>query len=132
VSVFRPSARATGPDGRAWEIYAYRIKLPERGPHGDSPLEYQIDPGAQAIGGVEWLVRGFLRLLLRVFVDVPVAAIRSLGSDEWTIEAVTFAAHGESMRWTTTREHRGQVLAQVEGSLSRGAIPHPRNATFRR
>jgi hypothetical protein len=74
-------------------------------------------------------VRGFFRLLVRVLVDVPIAAVRSLGSSEWTIEAVTFAAHAETMRWTTTGEYRGQVLAQVEGSLARGDTPHPRNAT---
>jgi hypothetical protein len=31
MSVFRPSARVTDPHGRAWEIYAFRMKLPERG-----------------------------------------------------------------------------------------------------
>jgi hypothetical protein len=32
VSVFRPAARATSPDGREWEIYAYRFQWqrPER------------------------------------------------------------------------------------------------------
>jgi hypothetical protein len=30
VSVFRPAARTTAPDGRVWEIYAYRIELPKR------------------------------------------------------------------------------------------------------
>jgi hypothetical protein len=128
VSVFRPSARATGPDGRAWEIYAYRIKLRERGPHGDSPLEYAINPEIQAIGGFEWLVRGCGRLLVRLFVDLPVAAVRSIGSTEWTIEAATFGAQPESLKWRTTSEYRGQVLAHVEGSLARGDHPRPRNA----
>jgi len=30
MSVFRPAARTTAPDGRAWEIYAYRIELPAK------------------------------------------------------------------------------------------------------
>ena len=32
MSVFRPAARVTSPDGREWEIYAYRIQWqrPER------------------------------------------------------------------------------------------------------
>ena len=30
MSVFRPAARTTGPDGRAWEIYAYRFRFPAR------------------------------------------------------------------------------------------------------
>ncbi len=37
MSVFSPAARVTDPDGREWEIYAYRIQLPPRG---------EIDPGA--------------------------------------------------------------------------------------
>lgn len=28
MSVFRPAARTTGPDGRAWEIYAFRFERP--------------------------------------------------------------------------------------------------------
>jgi hypothetical protein len=31
MSVFRPSARVTDPHGRACEISAFRMKLPERG-----------------------------------------------------------------------------------------------------
>jgi hypothetical protein len=32
VSVFRPAARVTSPDGREWELYAYRVQWqrPER------------------------------------------------------------------------------------------------------
>lgn len=28
MSVFRPAVRVTGPDGREWEIYEYRFRLP--------------------------------------------------------------------------------------------------------
>jgi hypothetical protein len=89
----------TAPDGREWEIYASKLKLPKR-------------------------TRGRLRRI----ASVPIVALRSLRSDEWTIEAVTFAAHRESMSWTTTAEYRGQVLAHVEGALARGDAPRPRNA----
>lgn len=30
MSVFRPVVRTTGPDGREWEIYAFRIEWPKR------------------------------------------------------------------------------------------------------
>jgi hypothetical protein len=30
MSSFRPAARTTGPDGREWEIYAHRFRLPKR------------------------------------------------------------------------------------------------------
>jgi hypothetical protein len=71
------------------------------------------------------------RLLVRL-VDAGVAGIRAVRSDEWTIEAITFMPQRQSMTWTTTTEHKGQVLAQVEGSLARGHPPGQlRNATYR-
>lgn len=130
MSVFRPAARVTAPDGREWEIYASKLVLRPRAPHADSTLEYSPSAEVRALGGLEWLLGGLVRLLVRVLVDVPVAAVRSLRSDEWTIEAVTFDPHRRSCVWTTTREFRGQVLAQVEGGLARGESPRPRNATF--
>jgi hypothetical protein len=102
VSVFRPSARVTGPDGRDWELYAYRMKLPDRRRR---------------------------RLLWRL-ADVPRAALAVRGSDEWTIEAITWHPHRTVYTWTTTGEFRGHVLAQVEGQLARGEVPTPRNATY--
>ena len=130
MSVFRPSARAHGPDGREWEIYAYRIELKPRGPHSGSDLEHGEHADPRAHGPLFWLFGGVARLLLRLFVDIPVAAVRALGSDRWTIEAISWAPYRLDYRWTTTREHRGQVLAQVEGGLARGESPRPRNAQF--
>ncbi|HVH51021.1 MAG TPA: hypothetical protein VM690_02665 [Gaiellaceae bacterium] len=78
MSRFRPAAQTTGPDGRAWEIYAYRARR----------------------------------------------------TNAWTIEAVTFGGHHERHHWRTKTEFRGQVLAQVEGSIARGDFPVPRNAVY--
>jgi hypothetical protein len=100
VSVFRPARRVTGPDGREWEIYAYRIRLPQR------------------------------RKLRRFPVDVAAAALRALRTNEWTIEAIAFIPR-ETCTWRTTTEHRGQVLALVEGHLARGHVPQRlANATY--
>jgi hypothetical protein len=106
VSVFRPARRVTAPDGREWEIYAFRIELPQRRSHG---------------------LRSLARVLLR---EWPRAALRALRSDGWTIEARTWDPYHARYRWRTTRELRGQVLAQVEGQLARGETPSPRNATY--
>ena len=133
MSVFAPAARVTDPHGRAWEIYAFKIKLPERPPHGDpageGSFDYRMDLLAQAFGVISWLIGGVVRLLVRLFVDLPVSAVKAYGSDEWTIEAVSWAPFESRCTWTTTSEYRGQVLAQVEGGLARGdTTPRPRNA----
>ena len=92
------------PDGRRWEIYAYKFRLPPR-----------RRPGVR-------------RFLHRLCIELPVAAVRASKSDEWTIEAVSWAPYPIGHKWSTTREFRGQVLAHVEGGLARGDTPRPRNA----
>ena len=100
MSLLRAAARVTGPDGREWEIYAYKLRVGRPRPK---------------------------RRLARV-----AAALRSLGRDEWTVDAVTYLPHETVYRWTTTGEFKGQVLAQVEGHLARGDVPqHLTNATYR-
>jgi hypothetical protein len=118
VSVFRPTARTSSPDGREWEIYAYRLQLPNRG-----------TPDPRSFGrGVTTRRRGRLRVLVRSLVDVPVAAVRALRTDEWIVEAISWAPYRASYKWSTTTVVRGQVLVLVEGALARGETPHPRNA----
>src|SRR5207302_10096764 len=109
--------------------YAVRIELPHRDGPGDSQLEYGT-PIPQMIGGLVWLVRGFVYLLFRLCVDVPRAALRARPSDAWTIEAVSWAPSKRTYTWKTTREHLGQSLAQIEGGLARGESPRPGNAQF--
>jgi hypothetical protein len=136
VSVFKPSARTTGPDGRSWEIYAYKIKVGDRDPFEPEPLfDDSVLYGTRGavlfapLEAVWWLLSLIPRMLIGLF-HVAVAAVRAVRSDVWTIEAVTFVPQRYSYAWTTTREYRGQVLAQVEGGLAQGDIPRPRNATF--
>jgi hypothetical protein len=92
VSVFRAAAKVTSPDGREWEIYAYRVRW-EKPPRR----------------------RDVWRSLI--------AAWRAARSDDWTVDAVSFLPRPTTLTWTTTTEHKGQVLAQVEGNLARGDIP---------
>ena len=118
MSVFRPSARVTGPDGSEWELYAYRIQRPRR-----RPLPHR--PGAR-----RRLLGDTRALLVRLLWDVPRAALAAVGSDDWTIEAVTWTPRRTSLGWRTTREYRGHVLAQVEGQLARGETPKPHHARY--
>lgn len=98
MSLFRPAAKVTSPDGRAWKIYAYRFR---------------------------WQRPRRLR-------DLPRALVVSLRS-EWTIDAVTYEPQETLHTWTTAAEHKGQVLAQVEGHLARGDVPlRLSNAVYRR
>jgi hypothetical protein len=116
VSVFRPDVRVTAPDGREWEIYAYKF-----------PVRRFEKAGADADATP---IRA-LRITLRRMRGLVVAVVRSLRSDAWTIEALTFLPQKQSYAWTTTREFRGQVLAQVEGRLAGGDVPSRlRNATY--
>jgi hypothetical protein len=64
--------------------------------------------------------------------DVPRALVAALRSEEWTIYAVAYLPRRRVCRWTTTREHTGHVLAQVEGHLARGDVPqHLTHAVYR-
>jgi hypothetical protein len=99
VSVFRPTVRLQDPDGRDREIYAYKLDL-DAGSGDGRPL----------------------RRAARATRSLAGSALRSLRSDEWTIEAVCYVPR-ESYRWRTTREFKGQVLARVEGNIARGHVP---------
>ena len=131
--MFRPSARVTDPHGREWEIYASKLTMPRRGAPDPTPVGLGI-PMARVEGitapidGLVYLLSFIPRLLLLLFVDLPVAAVRAIRSDTWTIDAISWAPFRASYTWTTTSEYRGQVLAQVEGGLARGDKPRPRNA----
>lgn len=135
MSVFRPAVRLTAPDGREWEIYAYKIAMGERAEWDTDVVDVEgvYSPAVAEfalLNAVVWLVMLVPRLLVRV-VDAGVAALGSLRSDEWTIEAITFMPQRQSYVWRTTSEYRGQVLAQVEGNLARGDVPQQlRNATY--
>jgi hypothetical protein len=135
VSVFRPSARVRSPDGREWEIYAYKIQVGDRAEWDTDVFDADVPnqpPAAELalVNAVVWIVMLVPRLLMRL-LDAAWAAVRSIGSDEWTVEAITFMPQRQSYIWRTTREYRGQVLAQVEGSLARGDPPaNLRNAVY--
>jgi hypothetical protein len=135
VSVFRPAARVTSPDGRAWEIYVYRLRLPHRGdtfdpglaeggavgPVGGSVVDMQLALGL--VDAVLWLLGLVPRLLLRVLWDVPRARLHALRTDEWTVEAVTWYPVHVSYTWTIGRVRRDAAVREVARQLRRGQIP---------
>ena len=101
MSVLRPAAKVTSPDGREWELYAYRVRWPKPARRRDA-----------------W--------------RSVAAALRAARGDEWTIDAIAYVPRETVYTWTATSEHKGQVLAQVEGHLARGDIPvHLANGVYR-
>jgi len=128
--------RVSAPDGTQWEIYAYKLQVGDRREWDTEVVDADVGMTTPAAAGallnaVIWILMLVPRLIVRL-CDVAVAAVRAAASDEWTIEAITFMPQRQSIAWTTTSEHKGQVLAQVEGSLARGHPPGQlRNATYR-
>ena len=122
MSVFRPAAKVTSPDGREWEIYAHKLKVAIPQPAAaDAPREPLLAR----------LLRFVPRLLARL-AHLAADAARAIRSDEWTVDAVSHMPRRTTYSWTTTTEYKGQVLAQVEGNLARGDIPQRlTNAVYR-
>jgi hypothetical protein len=116
------------PDGREWEIYAYALQLTRRGPVPQSVVGDVPSWQGSIVEGVIFLLAFIPRLLVRLFYDLPVAAVRAVRSGECLIEAVSWAPYPIRLRWAISKERKGQVLAQVEGQLARGERPMPRHA----
>ena len=132
MSVFRASARTRSPGGREWEIYVYKLQLPDRGT--PDPAPFDLGPSLQGAGvsalldGIAYVAAWVPRLLIRLVVDLPLALVRALRSDEWVVEAISWAPFRSSYKWSIESEARGQVVALVVGALARGETPRPRNA----
>jgi hypothetical protein len=134
MTVFRPAAKVTAPDGREWEIYAFKIKVRERDEMWDVEDPLTRTPAESVFWlfeAVVWFLLLIPHALMRLY-DIASGAARSVRSDEWTVEAVSWVPSETRFAWTTTTEFKGQVLAQVEGHLARGDLPlHLTNAVYR-
>jgi hypothetical protein len=128
MSSLRPAARTMSPDGREWEIYAYALQLPRREPLEQTHVGNAPSVQGAVIDGVVYVVLLVPRMLVRVFYDFPIAALRAARSDTCLIEAVSWAPYPVKLRWEISKERKGQALAQVEGQLARGEQPMLRNA----
>src|SRR5690242_10981511 len=80
------------------------------------------------LDGISYIVAWIPLLLVRVLVDLPVAAVRASRTREWIVEAISWAPFRASYKWSTAGDVRKQVVALVEGALASGETPHPRNA----
>jgi hypothetical protein len=145
MTVFRASFRLSDPDGRSWEVFEYRIRLPAGGDSHDPGLApdqpvgittgtavyTEIEAGLGVIDAAAWLLGLVPSLLRRLLWDVPRAAVCARRCHEWTIEAVSWYPQHASYTWTATDEHRRQVARDVRDQLLRGQIPpRPRDGTL--
>jgi hypothetical protein len=137
VTPFRPVRTVADPDGRSWELYVTRVRLPPwRRQSGDG-----IDVSELAAGSRSSLAIGLLTLPLALVEEIvlplaialfelPLALVRGAGSRERRIEAVTYWPHRQVYVWTTTSQQVDRVLGEVADGLERGEVEQPRGARF--
>jgi hypothetical protein len=137
VTPFRPVRTVADPDGRSWELYVTRVRLPPwRRQSGDG-----VDGPALAAGGRASLALALVTLPLALVEEIvlplaialfelPLALVRGAGSRERRIEAVTHWPHRQVYVWTTTPQQVDRVLAEVADGLERGEVRQPRGAQF--
>jgi hypothetical protein len=142
VSIFRPRQRVTDPNGREWELYAYRFRLRDRGPTYDpglapddpvgiTPATATFAEAEAALGLLDatlWGLGLIPRLFVRLLWDIPRAALRVPGSDRWTIEAVSWYPHRTSRTWTTSGVAREDALREIANAIRRGVVPQTAGA----
>lgn len=134
VSLFRPARRVEAPDGRSWELYVYRVRLPRW-----QSDDYSVPTEADSTGGIVtfvvelplFVVTQVLVPLGRMLVRLPSAVARGLRSDVVTIEAVTFWPSREELAWTAQRRDAARVLEEIAAELAQGRIARPARAVFR-
>lgn len=111
--------RVTSPDGREWEVRAYRVRLPPlRDFGGDDP-----DPilGAETLVlGAAWAVVELIAALVVGLLELPVAIARGLfGTSRW-VEAACFWPSEIRITWRTVRGRERAVAAEVARNLRAG------------
>lgn len=112
--------RATGPDGREWEIRVVRVRLRWHESRFD-PWEYTNDllSGLVAflvLAPLFWLVLP----LIRVIVFVPFEFVASAFSSTRWIEAESHWPSELKMVWKTSRARAAAAADQIATALSQG------------
>lgn len=138
MSWFTPVRKVTDPDGRSWEVYAFRMQVPS---WRDGDAAGLGDPWESPVGGlffVPWLLAQIPLFLfhhvlvpaVRFVLALPRAAVGSRRTTTWTVEAVSFFPAEDRYAWTTTSDHRRRVVDQVATGLEQGEIARPLGAAF--
>jgi hypothetical protein len=124
------AARVKAPDGRTWEVRAFRVRLPPWRTVDVSTDEDDSDLFSIVI----FLVAAPFSLLLiplaAALVELPVAVVRGLFSSTAWVEAASHYPREERVLWRTSRTDAAAVRAEVAAQLSSGTQPRPARAEF--
>lgn len=136
MSWFTAARKVTDPEGRSWEIYAFRTKVPAWRAADSAAADDTWESPVGAILFLPWLLlQAPLFLVQRVVIPAArflVALPRAATQREatWTVEAVTFLPAEERYSWATSADHRRRVADQVAAGLERGELARPLGAKF--
>jgi hypothetical protein len=104
MSVFRPAARVTSPDGQEWEIYAYRIQW--RRPERRRDVLRSVAAALRAARSDDWTIDAIARLPVRTLY-------------RWT---TTTEYKGQILAQVEGHLARGGILERPANAVYRGEI----------
>ena len=131
---FAPARVVKAPDGCEWEIYIYRLQPPSWQTTDHEPPPPALGGAALIFGIFDvflTLIDDILLPLLRLLVTAPMALIRSAGSRQRRIVALTLWPHEERYVWEADAEDAALVADEVADALERGTFAQPAHAIFR-
>jgi hypothetical protein len=104
VSVFRPTARVTSPDGREWEIYAFRVQWQR--PERRRDVLRSVAAAVRAARSDDWTVEAIAHLPGRTIY-------------RWT---TTTAHKGQVLAQVEGHLARGDILERPKNAVYRGEV----------
>jgi hypothetical protein len=104
VSVFRPAARVTSPDGQEWEIYAYRVQW--RRPERKRDVLQSVAAAVRAARSDDWTIDAIAHLPRKTVY-------------RWT---TTTAHKGQELAQVEGHLARGDILERSTNAVYRGEV----------
>jgi len=104
VSVFRPAARVTSPDGREWEIYAYRVQWQR--PKRRRDVVRSVAAAVRAARSDDWTIDAIAHLPRKTVY-------------RWT---TTTGHKGQVLAQVEGHLARGDILERPANALYRGEV----------
>ena len=118
----RRARNVRSPDGLHWKVGVYRFRLPTwQQSQYDPSDDGNADPFMMVVEYVFVApILWFLLPLCRMIVELPVAAVRSLGSDNRWIQAKTIWPAENVILWRVDRAGADAALEHIAAHLGKG------------